>query len=130
MGDLISRSALIEKLEEIKSDITDDGFGKRAFLGGIVALIDIFPTVEAVPVVHGEWIYENYTWHCGKCGFHPFKGYIPATPGFNFCPNCGAKMDGKKTGHLVEIVRMIKDSGMTKEELERLFFGEEGVKND
>lgn len=51
-------------------------------------------TIEAVPVVHGEWIYENYTWHCGVCGFHPFKGYIPKEPGFNFCPNCRAKMDG------------------------------------
>lgn len=52
------------------------------------------PTIEAVPVVHGEWKYENYTWHCGVCGFHPFKGYIPETPGFNFCPNCAAKMKG------------------------------------
>lgn len=50
------------------------------------------PTIEAVPAVHGEWIYENYTWHCGVCGFHPFKGYIPKEPGFNFCPNCGADM--------------------------------------
>lgn len=52
------------------------------------------PTIEAVPVVHGEWIYENHTWRCGVCGFHPFKGYIPKEPGFNFCPNCEAKMDG------------------------------------
>lgn len=52
------------------------------------------PTIEAVPVVHGEWKYENYTWHCGVCGFHPFKGYIPETPGFNICPNCGASMNG------------------------------------
>lgn len=28
----------------------------------------------------------------GVCGFHPFKGYIPETPGFNICPNCGADM--------------------------------------
>lgn len=60
----------------------------------VVKVIDEQPTIEAEPVVHGEWIYENYTWHCGVCGFHPFKGYIPKEPGFNFCPNCRAKMDG------------------------------------
>ena len=58
----------------------------------IVDFIENAPTIEAVPVVYGEWIYENYTWHCGKCGFHPFKGYIPKEPGFNFCPECGADM--------------------------------------
>ena len=51
------------------------------------------PTVEAVPVVHGKWIYnEYYTWECGNCGFHPFKGFIPKEPGFNYCPNCGCDM--------------------------------------
>ena len=54
------------------------------------------PTVEAKPVVHGGWIYNRYhTWECGNCGFHPFKGYIPKEPGFNFCPNCGADMRKK-----------------------------------
>lgn len=51
------------------------------------------PTVEAKEVVHGEWIYnEYYTWECGNCGFHPFKGFIPKEPGFNYCPNCGCDM--------------------------------------
>ena len=59
-----------------------------------LTILDHAPTIEVEPVVHGEWIYENYTWHCGVCGFHPFKGYIPKEPGFNFCPNCRAKMDG------------------------------------
>ena len=51
------------------------------------------PTVEAKEVVHGKWIYnEYYTWECGNCGFHPFKGFIPKEPGFNYCPNCGCDM--------------------------------------
>lgn len=54
------------------------------------------PTIEAVPVMHGEWIFNQYyTWECGNCGFHPFKGFIPKEPGFNFCPNCGADMRKK-----------------------------------
>ena len=57
-------------------------------------IIDEQPTIEAQPMVHGEWIYEYHTWHCNICGCHPYKGYIPKEPS-NFCPNCGAKMDGK-----------------------------------
>ena len=51
------------------------------------------PTVDAVPVVHGRWVwtetgeedYEQY-WACSKCGEHTY--FIT-----NFCSNCGAKMD-------------------------------------
>lgn len=51
------------------------------------------PTVEEKEVVHSEWLEtEYYTWECGNCGFHPFKGYIPKEPGFNYCPNCGCDM--------------------------------------
>lgn len=100
MDDLISRSALIEKLEEIKSDITDDGFGKRAFLGGIVALIDIFPTVKAVPVVHGKWIPdERGTYFCAECDSEAYWDTDYGQQLFDFCPYCGADMrkqpDGK-----------------------------------
>ena len=56
------------------------------------------PTVDAVPVVHGKWIYSNeihwYTASCNKCGYQR-RTDIKAE-GWNqwkFCPNCGAKMD-------------------------------------
>ena len=59
----------------------------------IIKGIENEPTVEAKEVVHGKWIYnEYYTWECGNCGFHPFKGFIPKEPGFNYCPNCGCDM--------------------------------------
>ena len=64
-----------------------------------VVLLMIRNKVENMPeaVVRGEWIETKYyTWECGVCGFHPFKGYIPKEPNFNFCPNCGADMRGEK----------------------------------
>ena len=62
-------------------------------LGRVKLMIADQHTIDAVPVVRGEWIYNKYyTWECGNCGFHPFKWYIPKEPGFNFCPNCGADM--------------------------------------
>ena len=53
--------------------------------------IENAPTVDAVPVVHGRWIHKG-AWHieCSECN------YILAHIGEakNYCPNCGAKMDG------------------------------------
>lgn len=55
------------------------------------------PTVDAVPVRHGRWIYHiddlfpaESTQECDQC--HEEQ---PLTCGDNFCPNCGAKMTGK-----------------------------------
>ena len=53
-------------------------------------LIDEAPTVDAVEVVHGRWIKgENWSVTCSVCGCLSI-----AHDGKNFCPNCGAKMDG------------------------------------
>lgn len=88
---LIDREALLDFIRDRIGVRTEEAdYHKSLF----IEVVKRQPTIEAVPVVHGEWIYENYTWHCGVCGFHPFKGYIPKEPGFNFCPNCGAMMKG------------------------------------
>lgn len=49
------------------------------------------PTVDAMPVVHGHWIVGEMQPHmtCSVCE-HWFSLYQPT----NYCPNCGAKMDG------------------------------------
>lgn len=63
---------------------------------------------EIVPVVHGEWIIENIYppsigTHCDNCGWAWSNGIdaVKLNPVFsliktNYCPNCGAKMDGKE----------------------------------
>lgn len=85
--ELIDRHALIEHLK-----MHCDGCGE--------ALQCAFeaPTVDAVPVVHGRWMnwgksgtptYENY----GTCSVCHEDAEI-YTEHRNYCPNCGAKMDG------------------------------------
>lgn len=94
MSRLIDADALTERLNEYANDDWNVSLG-GVFTYAVDTCLDFVenaPTIEAVPVVEAEWIYENYTWHCGKCGFHPFKGYIPKEPRFNFCPNCCADM--------------------------------------
>ena len=47
-------------------------------------------TVDAVEVVHGRWIKgENWSVTCSVCG-----SLAIAHDGKNYCPYCGAKMDG------------------------------------
>lgn len=62
-------------------------------------LIDEQPTVDAVKVKHGDWLNEEdgYSWY-GKCSVCGESWNIDAyyAGNMNYCPNCGAKMDGKE----------------------------------
>lgn len=56
-----------------------------------VNAIKAIPTADVVEVRHGRWIdTDNYyqRWKCSVCGCHTRD----AAP--NYCPNCGAIMDG------------------------------------
>lgn len=51
------------------------------------------PTVEAMPVVHGRWDKnhpDDTVYYCTNC-------LIPQDWPTNYCPSCGAKMDGGAT---------------------------------
>ena len=59
-------------------------------------IIDSLTAADVEPVRHGRWISKNthgydWTFVCSNCGYidgHPFNDR------HNFCPHCGAKMDG------------------------------------
>ena len=55
-------------------------------------IMDI-PAADVAPVRHGRWIdsLARITPYCSACG-HSHRCLI-RTP--NYCPNCGAKMDGE-----------------------------------
>ena len=55
---------------------------------GLLGLIDNAPTVDAVPVVHKHKVDDGgFYARCSQC-----DGVLPLCA--NYCPNCGAKMDG------------------------------------
>jgi hypothetical protein len=57
-------------------------------------IIDTAPEIDAVPVVRGEWIEHEDEMECPQCGY--FWNYCDNdTERFNFCPNCGAKMESE-----------------------------------
>ena len=52
------------------------------------------PSADVAPVRHGHWVKEKSDvlihWHCSVCE----KCYFLEEPNADYCPHCGAKMDG------------------------------------
>ena len=87
-------------LEEINRTIKImEKQSNRLSIRNVVMCIKNAPTVDAVEVVHGRWVrrivhHDNPTYwkdECSTCGFAGETYY-------QYCPNCGAKMDGDSNG--------------------------------
>jgi hypothetical protein len=94
MAEYINREAAIKAVEKadytaISSDADDC---KADYLREIIESV---PAADVVPVVHGEWLLRHeghgHYWECSVCHKNPC---IYVTKDTNYCPNCGAKMDG------------------------------------
>ncbi len=126
MSDLIDRKALIEDTEAtIRFSVGTSPSLEVKGAQKVIERINKAPTVDAVEVVHGHWIYEahkeyaNYRWNvtaqCSECGEDKgeiWAGFFPGIPDdiaesvalqsaesvkiSNYCPNCGSKMDGER----------------------------------
>ncbi len=90
---LIDANALMERLERKKCEPAKirytEGFNDA--LMRFRSMVHAAPTIDAVPVVHGEWIKnENGTWTCNHC-----QSWIPNEQHYyaRFCLHCGAMMD-------------------------------------
>lgn len=74
--------------------------GKMPQLRGITygrmkKAVEETPTIDAVPVVHGRWknvISDAIHPQEGECSV--CKRYYRLAKCYDYCPNCGAKMDG------------------------------------
>ena len=106
MAEYINREELVEWLKRIPLKDLSDGRGlcrvimeedfKRA-----IRTIPAGTIIDVAPVVHGRWEDSTDEWFgtdvytCSKCR----ESYVlvegtPKQNLWNYCPNCGAKMDG------------------------------------
>lgn len=92
-----------------KGDLLNTAKANENALIGMASLYDIFCIVDdtqladAVEVKHGYWILldecANEGVYCSVCSKKVYrKDYANQNLKSNFCPNCGAKMDGERKG--------------------------------
>lgn len=100
MDEYIDREALIEWLKRIPLIDLSDGHGlcrvimeddfKKAIKKmpkGIIA--------DVAPVRHGLWKWDTEDiYRCSNCAEKSHVKEVMGHPGWDYCPNCGAKMDG------------------------------------
>ena len=56
--------------------------------------ISDMPAADVAPVVHGQWIENHDYLKCPECGVMVKWDFAFFDTGdWNYCPNCGAKMD-------------------------------------
>lgn len=63
---------------------------------GCCETIRLAPTVDAVPVRRGKWIPKNAdgSWRVDTCSScKRDTHYVRFAPRYDYCPNCGAKME-------------------------------------
>ena len=100
---LIKREDLIDHLNACIAESDGGTPITDAVLVAIRCAVEQMPEVDAVPVVYGAWFGVSARelfgsnsdqlagYVCSECGFDIEECDADA---FNYCPNCGAKMDG------------------------------------
>lgn len=85
---MISREALLKLFESLRDEHETNAISYNALYEVILRQ----PTIEAMPVVHGEWIAQDEgltKFKCSRCASPNYGGHE------QFCPACGADMRKK-----------------------------------
>lgn len=70
----------------------DEGYVRGA--DDAISVVENAPTIDAVPVVYGRWVYgEDVDIQCSICGHDAYTEGDYRQVKTNYCPNCGARMD-------------------------------------
>jgi hypothetical protein len=104
MDEYISRKAAIayirEQSEECQKAFEEFGGESGIYADAYNDLAEDFyriPAADVVPVVHGRWVSVagKRDRICSRCLHNePYKNADDDAEVFEFCPHCGAKMDG------------------------------------
>lgn len=91
-----AKARLIDAAANVSSKISIEAFYTIVLIANRFDCEDDFPTIEAEPVRHGKWerpTKSKIARYCSLCGTRHVSGSAN-----NFCPKCGAKMEGGEDG--------------------------------
>ena len=105
MAEYIKRENVLAEIDEFVKQNIAHGFPVDVFdIEMMKKMVEKLPAADVAPVVHGKWLnfYNDFSCaECDRCGttfevtdnesdeflWNEFK------LSYNYCPNCGAKMD-------------------------------------
>lgn len=117
MTEYIEREKVYEMLNSLggcgaEPDTWEDGWDKA--IDTAIEELDKLPAADVQVTKHGEWVVEETAdeneyngdpayieAHCSQCGFcaylemGEYQWYYGKEFPWNYCPHCGAKMDGE-----------------------------------
>ena len=98
MSEYISKEFMLKNLEDDKMNNAEHCEPVTIqIMERFIRYVKKFPAADVQPVQHGRWIWDNSpelgnpygSYKCSECNERQsFKE--------NYCPNCGAKMDGDR----------------------------------
>ena len=99
MAEYIKREAAIHAI--MKVYVRTAGYKARERVFEAKEAVHRLPATDVAPVVHGHFVHDGSRiahgvdwWHCSNCG----RLASGVETRFNYCPWCGARMDGGSDG--------------------------------
>ncbi len=96
MTEYIDRESLLREFDELEP--YEEYESEHALWLDMRMEVINAPAADVAPVVHGQWIteFDDLGWlkhTCTVCGYTK-RTDVHVSLGWNYCPNCGARMDG------------------------------------
>ena len=93
MAEYIKREYAVDAVVDVYYNTTDIDLSGERFEAAILKI----PAADVAPVLHGQWISVPHKLAriCSVCNRdEPYKFADIDADVYDYCPNCGAKMDG------------------------------------
>ena len=91
MAEYVNLDDMLEQFDKRASKLVDD---RRISIEAMREFICNRPRTNVKEIVYAHWVPTEYPFmngceDCSSCGYRTVWGHR-----YNYCPNCGAKMDG------------------------------------
>ena len=97
MNEYISKEFMLKNLEDDKMNNAEHCEPVTIqIMERFIRYVKEFPAADVQPVKHGRWINENFCTRCSACGNMTIYDKYSREVESDYCPNCGAKMDGDR----------------------------------